>query len=111
MEGQMRRSGAFGGLAGIIGLVVSTSTGLGQGQDIDRGQRQELNGLSCEQLWHERNKIFKAAGYCFKSPQAIRTFGNAGCSYDNEHDVPLSDRDRQFVIAIRHAEREKGCRT
>ena len=55
------------------------------------------------------NNIFKDAGYCFKTPRAIRTFGNAGCGYDSESDVPLSERDRQRVNAIQRIEREKGC--
>ncbi|WP_244424050.1 YARHG domain-containing protein [Methylobacterium sp. GXF4] len=43
----------------------------------------------CEELWSERNAIFKAAGYCFRTPQAIQAFGNAGCQFDDEADVPL----------------------
>jgi hypothetical protein len=39
---------------------------------------------SCEELWSERNAIFKAAGYCFRTPQAIQAFGNAGCQFDDE---------------------------
>ncbi len=35
---------------------------------------------SCEELWSERNAIFKAAGYCFRTSQAIQAFGNAGAS-------------------------------
>jgi len=30
---------------------------------------------SCDQLWYQRNAIFKAAGYCFRLPHAIQTFG------------------------------------
>src|SRR6266571_3665323 len=44
---------------------------------------------SCEQLWVERNTIFKARGYCFKTPRAISYFGNAGCLYDDEAALPL----------------------
>ncbi|HET6377660.1 MAG TPA: YARHG domain-containing protein [Methylocella sp.] len=70
---------------------------------------QNLYAMSCSELWHQRNSIFKAAGYCFHTPRAIRAFGNAGCAYDSESDVPLSDRDRQYIRAIRAAERTKGC--
>jgi YARHG domain len=63
----------------------------------------------CSQLWYERNSIFKEAGYCFRTPRAIRAFGNAGCSYDDESDVPLSVRRRQAVNEIRREERALGC--
>ena len=65
--------------------------------------------LSCDQLWHQRNSIFKAAGYCFKTPRAIRAFGNAGCIHDNEQELPLSDRDRQTINTMQQAERIKHC--
>ena len=64
---------------------------------------------SCEELWSERNAIFKAAGYCFRTPQAIRAFGNAGCQYDDEADVPLSTRQREQVAQIRATERQLSC--
>jgi hypothetical protein len=64
---------------------------------------------SCDQLWLERNAIFKEAGYCFKTPRAIRRFGNAGCQYDSEYDVPLSARQRQTVNGIKRAEQQYGC--
>jgi hypothetical protein len=64
---------------------------------------------SCDQLWYQRNSIFKAAGYCFHSPRGIRTFGNAGCRYDNQGDVFLSDSDRQAINMIQEVERTKRC--
>lgn len=64
---------------------------------------------SCDDLWYERNATFKAAGYCFRSPRGIRTFGNAGCQFDDEADVPLSVRQRERVAEIRGAERRMGC--
>ena len=42
----------------------------------------------CDDLWVQRNSIYKAYGYCFKTPKAINYFGNAGCQYDNEGDIP-----------------------
>jgi len=41
---------------------------------------QEIFALNCDQLWFRRNSIFKAAGYCFHMPRAIRVFGNSGCA-------------------------------
>ena len=64
---------------------------------------------SCSELWYQRNSIYKEAGYCFRTPRAIRAFGNAGCSYDSEYDVPLSPRQRQRVNYIRAMERDLGC--
>jgi hypothetical protein len=64
---------------------------------------------SCDDLWFERNATFKAAGYCFHSPRGIRMFGNAGCQYDDEADVPLSARQREQVAQIRAMERRLGC--
>ena len=64
---------------------------------------------SCGQLWYQRNSIYKEAGYCFRTPRAIRAFGNAGCSYDSEYDVPLSPRQRQRVNDIKAMERDLGC--
>ncbi|MDP4024021.1 YARHG domain-containing protein [Methylobacterium sp. NEAU 140] len=64
---------------------------------------------SCDDLWYERNAVFKAAGYCFRSPRGIRTFGNAGCQFDDEADVPLSARQREQVARVRATERRLGC--
>jgi uncharacterized protein DUF4424/YARHG domain-containing protein len=70
---------------------------------------QNLNTQSCDDLWYLRNSIFKEAGYCFKTPRGIRTFGNAGCQFDNENDVPLSDRQRQTINQIRSLEAARRC--
>jgi hypothetical protein len=64
---------------------------------------------SCQELYAQRNAIFKGAGYCFGTPRGIRHFGNAGCQYDRQADVPLSDSDRNRIAAIRRAERARGC--
>ena len=70
---------------------------------------QGFEGYSCAELWYQRNSIYKAAGYCFKTPRAIRAFGNAGCQYDSEYELPLSPRQRATVNAIVRAERYQGC--
>lgn len=64
----------------------------------------------CDDLWYQRNGIYKSAGYCFKTSRGIRAFGNAGCSYDDEADVPLSSRERSRVNRIKAEERSYGCR-
>jgi hypothetical protein len=63
----------------------------------------------CFDLWVQRNSIYKAYGYCFKTPRAISYFGNAGCQYDYEGDIPMSRTDRNTVAAIKKRERALGC--
>ncbi len=65
---------------------------------------------ACQQLWYERNAIFKQHGYCFKTSRAIRTFGNAGCQYDDERELPMSQNQRNRVAFLVRQEREYGCR-
>ena len=64
---------------------------------------------NCEGLWNQRNMIFKAAGYCFKTQRAIREFGNAGCQYDDLTNVPLSESQRQAIDDIMRVEAVKRC--
>jgi YARHG domain len=71
--------------------------------------QQQLGRLSCDQLWFDRNSIFKATGFCFKTSRAISAFGNAGCLYDNESDVPLSQKDRNLIEAIQREEQNRKC--
>ncbi|MCA0424378.1 MAG: YARHG domain-containing protein [Proteobacteria bacterium] len=65
--------------------------------------------MSCDELWYQRNAIYKDAGYCFKTASAIRTFGNAGCQFDNVNDVPLSANQRREIAAIVAQERRRRC--
>jgi YARHG domain len=37
-----------------------------------------LSALDLNQLWYQRNRDFKDAGYCFRTSRAIRMYGNAG---------------------------------
>ena len=61
--------------------------------------------MSCDQLWYERNAIYAAKGYCFKTARARQVFG-PGCvpPYGN---LDANERDR--VSAIQQWERSKGC--
>ncbi len=68
-----------------------------------------LAAFPCDELWAERNAVYKDAGYCFKTPRAIRAFGNAGCRYDDLADVPLSPRDRAKVADIQRQEQANRC--
>jgi YARHG domain len=64
---------------------------------------------SCQSLWVERNSYYKEAGYCFKTSRAISYFGNGGCRYDNERDLPLSRATRNRIAEIVRIERSLGC--
>jgi len=64
---------------------------------------------SCEDLWYQRNEIYKAQGYCFRTQRGISAFGNAGCQYDNIEDVPLSATQHRVIADIQRAERTRGC--
>ncbi|KQQ00212.1 hypothetical protein ASF56_15030 [Methylobacterium sp. Leaf122] len=59
-----------------------------------------LAAFPCDELWGERNAIYKDAGYCFRTERAIRAFGNSGCKYDELADVPLSARQRADIADI-----------
>lgn len=93
----MRASKAFAslGLAGsLLALLVAATP---------------ARADACFDLWVARNSIYKAYGYCFKTPKAIAYFGNAGCMYDSEGDIPMSRADRNRVLAIKKQERALGC--
>jgi hypothetical protein len=81
----------------LIGAITVVSSGLAVAQ-------------SCDQLWYERNSIYKQEGYCFKTQRAIAAFGNAGCMYDVENQVPLSPGERARIAAIVQVEQQYGCR-
>ena len=68
-----------------------------------------LAAFPCDELWGERNAIYKDAGYCFRTERAIRAFGNSGCKYDELADVPLSASQRADIADIQRQERENGC--
>jgi hypothetical protein len=69
----------------------------------------EAAEASCASLWYRRNQIYKDAGYCFKTARAIRAFGNAGCSYDDINDVPLSAYQHAIMRDIAAQEQRMGC--
>ncbi len=77
--------------------------------DSDYFRDGDLMRFSCQILWEVRNTMYKERGYCFHTARAIAAFGNAGCRYDNEADVPLSRVERANVSAIVRVERATGC--
>jgi hypothetical protein len=69
----------------------------------------DFNDWSCQDLWAERNSIYKAKGYCFNTPRGINYFGNAGCQYDSQNAVPLNRSERRTVNKLKRIENAKGC--
>jgi len=65
---------------------------------------------ACFRLWVARNSIYKDNGFCFKTERGISYFGNAGCMYNYEGDIPMSPYDRARIARIQAEERELGCR-
>jgi YARHG domain len=86
-------------LAGLLIAGAAAPAGAGDGPEF----------WGCAELWRNRNQIYKEQGYCFRTPRAIRAFGNAGCRYDEIADVPLSANQRREVSEIQRYERIRGC--
>jgi len=63
----------------------------------------------CQQLWVQRNQIFKNHGYCFKTRAAADYFGNVGCIYANQDAVPITASERSYVLQIVARERALRC--
>jgi len=89
-------------LLSVVSIMLVTAVALAT--TVSRSYAQ-----SCQSLWVERNSYYKAAGYCFNTPRAIRYFGNAGCRFDRESAVPLSRTVRNRIAEIMRAERILGC--
>jgi hypothetical protein len=52
---------------------------------------------------------FQSGGILFQDIRAISALGNAGWRYDNEYNVPLSQKDRNLAEAIQREERYRRC--
>jgi hypothetical protein len=81
-----------------LGLLAIGAASAAKAQDV------------CGQLWVERNSIYKDYGYCFKTARAIGYFGNGGCVYQREGDIPMRRADRARINQIVAQERAYGCR-
>ena len=94
----------FGALA-----LVAAAGACFDGQFAPAAAQDGLSSMSCGDLWYRRNEIFARNGYCFKTDRAIRVFGNQGCRFYVEADVPMSRAERDEVEILRAIERRKGC--
>lgn len=71
--------------------------------------RADAERLGCDQLWTARNGIFAARGYCFHTDRGLREFGNDGCRYAVQEDVPLNDHERANIRIIQSIEQKRRC--
>ena len=88
------------GLAALVlGAAAATFLASGAGA-------QALSELSCKALWYQRNAVYAEQGYCFKTKDAIATFG-ARCYAPFGKLTPDQQR---FVNEVQAWEARKGCR-
>ena len=108
---------SFPGLALLAVIFLTLSTGVhAECYDVfgcsDRNYFRAndlMDGPNCDFLYTMRNSIYKERGYCFATPRAIQTFGNAGCRFDNVNEVPLNRFERANVATIQSAEQAMRC--
>jgi hypothetical protein len=88
-------AGLFLTIAPLTGAALA-ACGEGDVGDID---------MSCQGLWHERNRVFAENGFCFQTPRGIEAFGR-GCFPPYGR---LSASDKCYVQAIEAIEHRLGC--
>ena len=90
-------------IAATIFVVVPMVMGMGSLGEV---YAQDYDGMSCEQLWYERNAIYAAKGYCFKTQRARNVFGR-GCfpPYGK-----LTPGEQRRVSNIEQWEVYQGCK-
>jgi hypothetical protein len=62
---------------------------------------------NCYDLWYERNEIYDANGYCFKTALAKREFDNSDCYTD---DPEFTRAEQRRIDQIRREEKSRGCK-
>lgn len=94
----MRRVAAFAGAAGMIGFIPIAFT--------QAAGAQALSELSCRALWYQRNAVYAERGYCFKTADAIATFGERCFPPYGQ----LTPSQQAYVNQVKAWEARKGCR-
>ncbi|MDI4663340.1 YARHG domain-containing protein [Xanthobacter autotrophicus] len=69
-------------------------------------QAQALSELSCRALWYQRNAVYAERGYCFKTADAIATFGERCFPPYGQ----LTPSQQRYVDEVKMWEARKGCR-
>jgi len=64
---------------------------------------------TCDFLYQIRNGIYKAHGYCFRTPRAISELGNDGCWITDQSKVRLNRIEEANAATLLQAETQKGC--
>jgi hypothetical protein len=95
----MRKKTRLGG-AGALYLAALTAFGMAR-----EAAAQSYRHMTCGELWYARNQIYADEGYCFKTDDAIRVFGE-GCFPPYGR---LTKAEKQDVEEIKKWERRKGC--
>lgn len=66
---------------------------------------QALGELSCRALWYQRNAVYAEQGYCFKTSDAIATFGPRCFPPFGK----LTPEQQRYVDQVKAWEARKGC--
>lgn len=117
----MQMMGGFFLQTGIAaGLLIAVSTASAPARadcfenigctDSDSYKVNDLEELSCENLWYVRNRIYDENGYCFQTARGREQFDNSDCWVRDQAKVKLSSVERHNVKAIVQAEEDNGCR-
>lgn len=70
----------------------------------------QQTGLTCDQLWHQRNSYFARGGYCFQSARGRAAFGHLPCTPGlAASQVALAPQDKAAIDAIKAQERQLQC--
>ncbi|MFG1346739.1 YARHG domain-containing protein [Xanthobacter autotrophicus DSM 431] len=93
------------GGAALRGLLFAALVAAGGG-GAQPAAAQELGELSCRALWYRRNAVYAEQGYCFKTKDAIATFGER-CFPPYGQLTPAQQR---YVDQVKAWEARKGCR-
>lgn len=91
-------------LAAISALVFMASL-ISAGSGFSTAQAQSMQGMTCYDLWFERNSIFANKGFCFRSQRAQSAFG-AACFPPYGQ---LSRNEQWRVDALQRQERNMRC--
>ncbi|MGR7995860.1 YARHG domain-containing protein [Xanthobacter sp. ZOL 2024] len=71
-----------------------------------RAQQTPLSQLSCRALWVQRNAAYAEQGYCFKTADALATFGPRCYPPYGQ----LTPEQQRYVDQVKYWESRKGCR-
>ncbi|MGD0762052.1 MAG: YARHG domain-containing protein [Roseiarcus sp.] len=85
----------FGLAVGVASTMLFVAPPVAKAQD----------GMTCDQLWYERNAIYARNGYCFQTARARAVFG-AGCFPPFGQ---LNGWETQRVQELQMWEQRNGC--